>query len=229
MLRSTASRARSCNSCWAFDRAKSTARLLLSAALEVRLALLARRGDPFGNVLGGRDALHPALLDERRPVGRIAVLRVHHLLDGLDRQRRRRAQLLGDAPDLGVKRLVRHDAGDEAVIISLCRGHVLAEQDDVERAVATEIMDEPHRAEPPARAHAEIDVARAELRRGGGDADVAGPGERRAAADAPALDGRDDGFREALDALDEMLAESAPGRRRIAAALGQGVEVGPGA
>ena len=106
------------------------------------------------------------------------------------------------------------------------RVDVAPEHKEVEGAVAPDVMAEADRAEAPARAHAEIDVARAEACGRRRDPDIGRPGKCGAAADAPALHGGDDRLREALDPLDEAAADLAPALGAALVALVLGLEVG---
>src|SRR3954451_12956573 len=170
-------------------------------------------------VVACEDLLRPAFLENGGAVRAVPVLRPDRLFDRADRHRRARGEAPRDLFHLGLESLVRHDTRHDADALGLAPGHILAQEQQVERAAAAEIVHEPHHADAPGRDDAEIDVAGAELRAFGRDPDVRRPGKAGAAADAPAAHGRYHRRAEGLDPLHEEapeLAEGAAVLRRVA-------------
>src|SRR5215470_12152875 len=202
---------------------------MASATPEHGLALLEHRADALLGVLGAVDQAVPALRQQHGAVRGVAILRAHDLLDRADRQRRAARELVRDAPDLLVEGLIGEYAGYQPPVVRLLSADIVAEQRRVERPVAAEIMHEARVAEAPARCKAQIDVSGAELRGGGGEPDVARPGDRRAAADAPTAHRGDHRLRMLLDQVDHPHADLAHGGSARGICLAAAFQVSAGA
>jgi hypothetical protein len=105
---------------------------------------------------------------------------------------------------------------------------VFAENEQVQRTIAADVVGEPREAHAPARHHADVGIARSERCGGGSEAHVTGHGDCKAAADAPAADGGDNRLGKCLDPVDEGASQLPEGRAGAGAAAG-GLQVGPGA
>src|SRR5262245_26030119 len=194
----------------ATDRGRSN-RSMAILILELRLALLQEGAHAFLGIAVGEYLLAQLLLVLHHAVPGVPQVVGDGLARGQDGVGRGGGDALGDGPGHRHQLGPLHHLADEVHGMGLVRTEVLSQQEDVEGLVAADEAGEAGEAHAPARHDAEIGVAGAEHGVVGGNAVVAGPGDGGAAADAVAVDGRNDRAREGLDALQGAAAVLAEG------------------
>src|SRR5208282_6771154 len=98
---------------------------------------------------GGEDALRPLLLEESGAVDAVARLGAHRLLDRLEGERRSRGEALHHRRGLALEGLVGYHEADEAELARLLGIDVAPEHQEIEGAVAADVVHEAHHADAP--------------------------------------------------------------------------------